>query len=116
MIRFTKGNARIAWMGVTVLQESSGKLGRERETAQCAVGGVVNRHRSECTAAKPQHEVEGRFFLDVVVREGAPILELLPREDEALLIGRDAFLVLDFGLDRFDGVGRFDLEGDGLTG
>ena len=35
-------------------------------------------------------EMEGRLLLDVVVREGAAILELLPREDEALLIGGDA--------------------------
>jgi hypothetical protein len=36
-------------------------------------------------------------------------------KDEALLVGRDAFLVLDLGLYIVDGVGRFDLEGDGLA-
>ena len=36
-------------------------------------------------------------------------------EDEALLIGRDAFFVLDFGLDHVDGVGRLDLQRDGLA-
>jgi len=36
-------------------------------------------------------------------------------KDEALLIGRDAFLVLDFGLDHIDSVGRLHLEGDGLA-
>ena len=48
--------------------------------------------------------------------KSASVLELLACEDEALLIGRDAFLVLDFGLDVFDGVGLLDVEGDGLAG
>ena len=54
--------------------------------------------------------------MDVVVRAGAAVLELLAREDQALLVGRDALLVLDLGLDVVDGVGRLDLEGDGLAG
>jgi hypothetical protein len=68
------------------------------------------------TTAESQHEVEGRFLLDVVVGKSASVLELLACEDEALLIGRDAFLVLDFGLHVFDGVGLLDVEGDGLAG
>ena len=34
-------------------------------------------------------------FLDVVVREGAAVFELLAGEDQALLVRRDAFFVLD---------------------
>ena len=60
--------------------------------------------------------MEGRLLLDVVVRESAAVLKLLASEDEALLIGRDAFLVLDLGLDVVDGVRRLDLEGDRLAG
>ena len=60
--------------------------------------------------------MEGRLLLDVVVRKSAAILELLASEDEALLIGRDAFLVLDLGLHVIDGVARLDLKGDGLAG
>ena len=37
-------------------------------------------------------------------------------EDQTLLVGRDAFLVLDLSLDVLDGVGSLDLEGDGLSG
>ena len=37
-------------------------------------------------AAQAQHQVQGRLLLDVVVRERAAVLELLAREDEALLI------------------------------
>ena len=55
-------------------------------------------------------------LLDVVVREGAAVLELLAGEDEALLVRGDALLVLDLGLDVLNRVGRLDLEGDGLAG
>ena len=68
------------------------------------------------TTTETEHEVKGGLLLDVVVREGAAILELLAREDQALLVGGDALLVLDLGLDVVDGVGRLDLEGDGLAG
>ena len=60
--------------------------------------------------------MEGRLLLDVVVREGAAILELLAREDQALLVGRDALLVLDLGLNVLDRVRRLDLECDRLAG
>ena len=56
-----------------------------------------------------------RLFLNVVIAESASILELFAGEDESLLIGGDALLVLDFRLDIVDGVGGFDIEGDGLA-
>lgn len=59
--------------------------------------------------------MKSRLLLDVVIGQGAAVFELLAGEDQALLIGRDAFLVLDLGLDIVDGVGRFHLEGDRLT-
>ena len=55
-------------------------------------------------------------LLDVVVGEGASVLQLLASEDQALLVGRDALLVLDLGLDVLDRVRRLYLERDGLTG
>jgi hypothetical protein len=58
--------------------------------------------------------VERGLLLDVVVGQGAAILQLLAGEDEALLVRRDAFLVLDLGLDIVDGVAALDLERDGL--
>merc|ERR1712184_119454 len=57
-----------------------------------------------------------RFFLDVVVREGPPILELLASKDQPLLIRRNTLLVLDLGLDVLDGVGGLHLQGNGLAG
>ena len=43
------------------------------------------------------------------------IFELLAREDEALLVGRDALLVLNLLLDVLDGVRRLDVERDRLA-
>jgi hypothetical protein len=68
------------------------------------------------TTAQAEDEVERRLLLDVVIRQGAAILELLACEDQALLVRRDALLVLDLGLDIVDGVGRLHLQGDGLAG
>ena len=82
------------------------------------------RTRESCSAigeaslvatAQAQHQVQRRLLLDVVVRERAAVLELLAREDEALLVGRDALLVLDLLLDVVDRVARLDVERDGLA-
>ena len=59
--------------------------------------------------------MQRRLLLDVVVRESAPVLELLARKDEPLLVRRDALLVLDLLLHRGDGVARVHVEGDGLA-
>jgi hypothetical protein len=50
------------------------------------------------TATETKAEMKGGFFLDVIVREGTTILELLSSEDEMLLIRRDAFFVLNLSL------------------
>ena len=48
--------------------------------------------------------MESGFLLDIVVGQRAAVLELLASKDKALLVGRDALLVLDLGLDVVDGV------------
>ncbi len=45
-------------------------------------------------AAQAQHEVQGGLLLDVVVGEGAPVLQLLTGEDETLLVGGNPLLIL----------------------
>lgn len=67
------------------------------------------------SSAEAQDEVQRALFAYVIIREGAAVLELFAGEDEALLVRGDALLVLDLGLDVFDGVGRFDVERDGLA-
>lgn len=45
------------------------------------------------TTTQTEHEVQGRLLLDVVVREGTTVLELLASEDQTLLVGGDSLLV-----------------------
>ena len=59
--------------------------------------------------------MERRLLLDVVVAERAAVLELLARENQALLVGRDALLVLDLLLHVVDRVRRLDVERDRLA-
>ena len=76
--------------------------------------------------------MEGALLLDVVVREGPSILQLLSGKDQPLLVRRDSFLVLkrksskmirnvmtyhshlDLGFDVLDRVAGFNLQGDSL--
>jgi hypothetical protein len=46
------------------------------------------------TTTQAEHQVKGGLLLDVVVGEGAAVLELLASEDQALLIRGNSFLVL----------------------
>ncbi|KAL0610459.1 hypothetical protein AAY473_020230 [Plecturocebus cupreus] len=73
-------------------------------------------HEDLHSTSETENEVKGGLFLDVVVRQGAPIFQLLSGKDQPLLVRRDAFLVLDLGLDVLNGVTGLDLKGDGLTG
>ena len=72
-------------------------------------------HEDLHTTAQAQHQVQGRLLLDIVVSQGAAILQLLASEDQALLVGRDALFVLDLGFDIVDRVRWLDLKGDGLA-
>jgi len=60
--------------------------------------------------------MEGRLLLDIVVRQSPSIFQLFSGKDEPLLVWRNAFFVLDFGLDILDGVRSLNLQGDGLSG
>jgi hypothetical protein len=59
--------------------------------------------------------VESRLLLDVVVAQSAAVLELLARENQTLLVGGNALLVLNFLLDPLDRVAGLDVERDGLA-
>ena len=67
------------------------------------------------STAETEDEMEGALLLDVIIRKGAAVLELLARKDETLLIRRNTLLVLDLSLYVVDGIARFDLERDGLS-
>ena len=107
------------------------------------LGGGVDLLLALLTATtEAEDEVKSALLLDVVVGEGAAILELLASEDQALLVRGDTLLVcvlqlvscrssrrwrwmeapaeeemrtLDLGLDIVNGVGRLHLEGDSLA-
>ena len=75
----------------------------------------IQKLSSSLSSSQAQDQVDGRFLLNVVIVEGAAILELLARKDQALLVRGDAFLVLHLGLDVLNRVRGLDLEGDGLA-
>ncbi len=55
------------------------------------------------------------YLLDVVIAQSPSIFQLLPGEDQTLLVGWDTLFVLDFRLDIVDCVGGLDFEGDGFA-
>jgi len=59
--------------------------------------------------------MKGRLLLNVVVTQSPPILQLLPGEDQPLLIRRDSFLILNLRLHVVDGIARLDLQRDRLA-
>merc|ERR1712168_1386598 len=71
-------------------------------------------HRS--TTAETQNQMSGRLLLDVVIGQGATVLQLLAGKDKPLLIGRNTLFVLDLGLDVFNAVRWLHFQRDGLPG
>ena len=67
----------------------------------CPLGSAVHLKRR---LPPPPNQVQGRLPLDVIVGESAVVLELLAREDEALLVRGDALLFLKLLLDHVDRV------------
>jgi hypothetical protein len=61
------------------------------------------------TTTEAENKVESRLLLNVVIGKSATVLKLLAGKDQALLVRRNAFLVLDLGLNIVDGVGGLDL-------
>ena len=59
--------------------------------------------------------MERRLLLDVVIGKSAFILQLLPRKNQTLLVGRDPLLVLDLLLDIRNRITRLSIERDGLS-
>jgi len=59
--------------------------------------------------------MKGAFLLDVIVLKGTTVFQLLTSKDQALLIGRNTFLVLNLGLDVINRIGRLNIKGDGFS-
>ena len=104
-----------ATIGSNLIVLEDGQLGLLALVLDLLGGGVHLLLALLGTTTQAEDEVEGALLLDVVVAEGAAVLELLASKDQALLIRGDALLVLDLGLDIVDGVRRLHLKGDSLT-
>src|SRR5699024_6358825 len=72
-------------------------------------------HENLHTSTEAEDQVQGRLLLNVVVAQGATVLELLSSENQTLLVWRDALLILGLGLDVLNGVRGLHLQGDGLA-
>ena len=59
--------------------------------------------------------MECRLLLNVIIGQGAAIFKLLAGKDQALLVRRDALLILDLRLDVVDSIAGLNLKGDGLA-
>merc|ERR1712038_473591 len=66
-------------------------------------------------AAKTEHQVQGRLLLDVVILQGAVVLQLFASEDKALLIRRNALFILNLLLNSLDVVGGLNAKGNRLS-
>jgi hypothetical protein len=66
-------------------------------------------------SSKSQDQMESGFFLNIVVREGSSVFQLLSGEDESLLIWGDSFLVLDLSLHVLNGVRSLNIKSNGLS-
>jgi len=62
-----------------------------------------------------EHKMEGGLLLDVVVRKGPSIFQLLTSKDQPLLVRRDTLFVLDLGLDVLNGIAWFHFQRDGFA-
>lgn len=67
------------------------------------------------STSETQDQMQGAFFLDVVITQSAAIFQLFTGENQSLLIRRNSFLVLNLGLDVVDRVRRLNVKGNSLT-
>ena len=82
------------------------------------IGGWINQERVDhfsVATSQSENQVKGRLLLNIVIRKGSAVLELLTSEDKSLLIWWNTFLVLDLSLDVLNGVCWLDIKGDGLA-
>src|SRR5580692_2388066 len=61
-------------------------------------------------------QMKRALLLNIVIGERTPILELLARENQALLVRRDAFFVLNFCFYIVNGIRGLHLQGNSLAG
>jgi len=75
-------------------------------------GGVILLLALLATTSQSEDQVKGRFLLDIVIRQGASIFQLLASEDQSLLVRGNSLLILNLGLHILDGIAGLNLKGD----
>ena len=95
----------------TVVKEKKTNKNKDTERTEST---RQKRGRGHKSPPQAQDKVQRALFLNVVVRQRAAVLQLLSGKDEALLVGRDALLVLDAALDLIYGEVRLHIQRDGL--
>lgn len=77
------------------------------DDTRCALRSLTHLDKDLHTATQPQHQMQGRLLLNVIVAERPSILELFPGKNQPLLIRRNTFFILDLALDVVDRIARF---------
>merc|ERR550534_1583347 len=65
--------------------------------------------------SQSQHQMQSGLLLDIVIAQSTTVFQLFTSEDQALLIRRNSFFILNLCFDVIDGITWLDLKGDGLT-
>jgi len=61
------------------------------------------------STTKTKNQMKSALFLDVVVAQSTPILQLLTSKDQSLLVRWNTLLVLNLGFDIIDCIRRLNL-------
>merc|ERR1711997_463262 len=100
----------------TFIGKSKSKLDTERVidplNNDCATTIVL---WSLLSSPQSQHQVQRRLFLNIVVRQSPPILQLFACKDQPLLLRWNTFLILNLGLHILDRVIGFHIERNRLS-
>ena len=96
--------------GNGLVQHLEMKLIRFNHSFLLVLGRII-----KLTSSETQDKMQSGFLLDVVVRQGAAILQLFAGKDQPLLVRGNSLLVLDLGLHILNGVRGLHFKCDGLA-
>ena len=90
---------------------------RKRITVLGTKTHSTKEYKKGCLESSTQTEdqMKSGLLLDVVIREGTTVFQLLSGEDQTLLIWGNSLLVLDLSLHVLNGVRGLHIESDGLS-
>ena len=95
----TSSNGHIVLCSRTHGCQRDEQVGDDAHLIAVVLGGKSLEGGLNDATTETENKVKRRLLLDVVVGKSATVLELLAGEDQTLLVRRNAFLILDLGLD-----------------